>query len=258
MRLDEHFGIEGRVAVVTGGASGLGAAIASGLSRVGARVIVWDLQSDSAAQPTLVDQQDANCLAELRLAVDVTDRGQIEGALEQSVASVGPIDILFNSAGVTHDNGATEIPETVWDRVLAVNASGTFLCCQAVGRHMVERGGGSIINMASTLGVVSRPRKLAYSASKGAVVQLTKSLALEWAPRGVRVNALAPAAFETPMVAYAIAQDPGLLESLVAQSPQGRLGQTEDIVGPAIFLASSASAMITGHVLLVDGGYTAQ
>jgi len=184
----------------------------------------------------------------------VTDGGAVTAAF----AGLDRIDVLVNAAGIG-GWGPTEVyPDETWERVLDVNLTGTFNCCRAAGARMIDAGRGSIVNVASTLGTVGFPGTIGYLASKGGVVQLTRGLAVEWAPRGVRVNALAPSTFETPLVERNRSERPELYERLLELTPMGRFGKPAEIVGPALFLASDASSMVTGHVLAVDGGYVAQ
>ena len=194
----------------------------------------------------------------LSIACDVTRPEEVRAAAERAVAEFGQIDVLFNSAGVTRRVPAEEVPLDQWRWIIEVNLIGLFACCQAVGRVMLGQKRGSIINMASFAALAGLGRgNTAYTASKGGVAALTRELAIEWAPHGVRVNALAPCQMRTPII-EALLTDQALMDRLVAKIPLGRIGEPDDLVGPAIFLASDASRMVTGHVLAVDGGYLAQ
>ncbi|HBY97126.1 MAG TPA: hypothetical protein DEP84_24815, partial [Chloroflexi bacterium] len=189
------------------------------------------------------------------LPLDVTDQPAVVAAVAAIERQHGAIDVLVNCAGINDWCRAADLAPDSWARILDVNLNGTFYCCQAVGRGMLARRHGSIVNLASIAGVVGHPGVLAYAVSKAGVIQLTRSLAVEWAP--VRVNALAPSTFETPLVRRNRLQQPEAYAGLLRRIPLGRTGQPAEIVGPVLFLASDASSMVTGHVLAVDGGYLA-
>ena len=246
----ELFDLSGKVAIVTGASSGIGRAIALGLDAFGARVSVVDIDAAGAEEvarelsnPSLVVQTDVTAEADVRRMVQLTlDR-------------FGQIDISFNIPGVSRRSPILELSLQDWQRMLDVNLTGMFLCLKEVGRVMLERGRGTIVNMASARGLVGGAHHAAYSATKGGVVQLTRSLAAEWAP-GVRVNALAPGYVKTPMV-NEIMQDQAWYEEMANLAAMKRWADPEEMVGPAIFLASDASSFVTGAILSVDGGWTA-
>lgn len=252
-----RFELTGRVALVTGAGRGLGQAIAEGLAEHGARVAVVDLDRDAGERVAAGVDPDGK--ASLAIACDVADEDQAEGAVVRTLEAFGRIDVLVANAGIGDRSAAEDMTIEQWDRVLRVNLRGMWLFDQLVGRHMIDRGGGgSIINMASIAGQVGITTGNAnYAASKGGAIALTRCLAIEWAKHRIRVNAIAPTHFRTPLVAQAIEQNPEAAAYFLGNIPLGRLGEAEDIVGPTVFLASDAAAMVTGHVLNVDGGHTA-
>ncbi len=245
------FRLDNQTAIVVGGAGGLGAAIARGLAEAGAAVAIADANAGGAK--LVADEMLAAGRRALAVAVDVADAGSVEAMAAEVESRLGPVDVLVNSAGITHRSPAAEFPEAQWHRVIAVNLTGVFLASQAVGRRMIARRRGRIINIASIAGELGLPGTIAYSASKGGVVQLTRALAVEWAPHNVRVNAIAPSWFSTN-IGDLIHREPDYEARAMRRVPMGRMGQPGELVGAALYLASDASAMVTGHILAVDGG----
>jgi NAD(P)-dependent dehydrogenase (short-subunit alcohol dehydrogenase family) len=248
------FSLEGRVAIVTGSASGLGRAMAGGLADAGAFVVCADLQGDLNREVV----EEIGSERSVAFDVDVTDEDSVR-ALADFAGERGSVDVLVTSAGIGGRGEAVGYDDGLWEKVMSVNLTGTFRVCRAVGAKMIAgQAGGSIITIASIGGMVAFPGSVGYQASKGGVVQLTRSLAVEWAPHGVRVNAISPGHIATAIVRRQWETEPELKDFFLSRTPLGRLGTPEDLVGAAVFLASEASSMMTGQVLAVDGGYVAQ
>jgi NAD(P)-dependent dehydrogenase (short-subunit alcohol dehydrogenase family) len=252
----EKFRLDGRIAVITGGASGIGLAIADALSEAGARVVVAD--RDPAAIETAV----AGLVAKGRQAegvlMDVTDSARVAEVAEDLVGRLGRVDILVNNAGIARsETPAEDVADEHWLNVLDVNLNGAFWCARAFGRHMLAQGSGAIVNVGSMSGyIVNRPQPQSYyNASKAAVHHLTRSLAAEWASRGVRVNAVAPTYINTAINAFADRQGE-MYRRWIDATPMGRLGEADEVASVVLFLASDAASLMTGAIVLADGGYT--
>lgn len=253
------FSLEGKVVLITGAGRGIGKALALGMASAGADVAITELPEEMTnAQETFqaIKQQGKRGLA---LPLDLRRIQGIPDAVAQAVATLGRLDVLVNNAGWRVPRSALEVIEEEWDHTLDVNLKGLFFCCQAAAREMVPRGGGKIINIASQLGFTGLPERAPYCASKGGVVNLTRALALEWAPYKINVNAIGPGPTRTEMLAQ-LAQASGSIGSisyLTERVPMGRLLEPDELVGAAVFLASDASNMVTGQTIIVDGGWTA-
>jgi NAD(P)-dependent dehydrogenase (short-subunit alcohol dehydrogenase family) len=256
--LRELFGLENRVAVVTGGASGLGAAFSKGLAGAGATVVIADINEALAAEVVAVIEA-AGGRAEVR-PVDVTDVSAVNAFADALVQAHGRVDVLVNSAGAAHRSPIEDFTEEAYDRILALNLKGTYFMCQAVGRKMIAQGRGSIVNIASIGGFIAYPHSSAYLASKGGVVQTTRSFALEWVGHGVRVNAIAPGLCETPLLKKALIESgsSSTTDFIQHRMLRNELIQPEELVAAVIFLAGDGAAKVTGHTLAVDDGYLAQ
>ena len=248
------FDLTGRVALVTGAGRGLGRTLALGLAGAGATVAaVSRTASEVEAVAEEIGETGGQASAH---TVDVRDVQDIARMVDEVVGRHERIDILVNNAGAKVPQDVLDVTEDAWDAVLDTNLRGAFFVAQAVARGMVERGSGKIINVASTYAVVGAVGRATYAASKGGLLQLTRVMALEWASKGINVNAVGPTSIETPMNRE-LFDDEAWRDKAVARIPAGRFCEPEDVVGPVIFLASEASVMVHGHLLLVDGGFTA-
>lgn len=243
--------LKDKVAIVTGAGRGNGRALALGFSREGARLVVADLVAASAHKVSAEITADGG--EALPIEVDVSRRESIEAMVDATLARFGQVDVLVNNAGVMNRDPALELSEAEFDRVIAVNLRGPFLCTQAAARHMQARG-GSIINITSSSAVRTPPNLTAYAASKGGLQALTQALAVDLARYRIRVNAICPAVIRTDLNQDRLAA-PGVTERETARIPLGRLGASSDLVGPAILLASDESAWMTGTSIAVDGGF---
>ena len=252
---DVDFGINGQVALVTGASRGIGRDLAIALATAGATVAA---AGRSAAElGDVVEQIRTAGWRAIAVPMDVSDVAAVRAAVARLEDEQGRIDILVNNAGLGFNHDALDVTEDDWDQMMAVNARGLFFVTQAVARGMVERGYGRIVSLSSQAGLVGIRRHAVYSASKGAVNMLTKVLALEWAPFGVTVNAVAPTFVRTPGTADRL-DDPTFAAEVLTRVPVGRVGTTADVAAAVRYLASPAAGLVTGTVLVVDGGWTAQ
>jgi gluconate 5-dehydrogenase len=250
-----QFSLSGKVAVITGSSRGIGKAIAEAFAAAGASVVV------SARNAELTENVAAAIVARggraTGMPADVRNAADVKRLMQATAERLGRLDILVNSAGISpYWKDAEQMSEAEWDEIIAVNLKGTFLCAQAAGRVMIPQKAGRIINMSSVAGRVALPNLVAYCAAKGGVEQITKVLAVEWAEHHILVNAIAPGYVETDLT-KGIQKRPKLQEAIGRQTPLGRMAKAEEVTGAAIYLASEASAYVTGQTIVVDGGWTA-
>ncbi|GEN23513.1 D-threitol dehydrogenase [Halomonas cupida] len=251
MDVNYSLSLDGKVALVTGAAAGIGKCIAEAYLSQGARVVLVDRNPEVTDIAASLGGKNA-----AGIVADLTRSDSLNDAVEQALEAFGGIDILVNSAGVVELQPAEAFSEENWDRTMSINLKSVFMMCQAVGRHMLERGQGRIINLASQAGLVALDQHLAYCASKAGVISLTKGLALEWSPRGINVNAISPTVVLTELGRKAWAGEVG--EAMKQKIPTRRFAEPEEIAMAALYLAGNGSGMISGENLVIDGGYTAQ
>jgi NAD(P)-dependent dehydrogenase (short-subunit alcohol dehydrogenase family) len=252
----EKFRLPDKTAIVTGGGQGIGFACAEALAEAGARVVIADRDADLAKSAS--DALSGKGYRADAAVIDVTESGQVSELAEKLVTRYGKVDILVNNAGIARSETPAEtVTDEHWLNVIDVNLNGTFWCCRAFGKHMLAAKAGAIVNVGSMSGfIVNKPQEQCfYNASKAAVHHLTKSLAAEWGSRGVRVNAVAPTYIETPLNAF-VKGNPRMYDAWIGGTPMARMGQVDEIASVVLFLASEAASLMTGSIVLVDGGYT--
>ncbi|MBM3486951.1 MAG: glucose 1-dehydrogenase [Alphaproteobacteria bacterium] len=254
--VDQLFRVDGEVALITGGGSGFGRVGAFALAEAGAAIAVTDIDLDSARR-VAADIEAAGGRA-VAFRMDVADRAEVRAVIAEAAALFGGIHILLNSAGIVGRGPTEDLADETWDRVMAVNQTGVFLCSREAGRHMLKAGRGSIINISSIMGLSGGGLypHLSYHATKGALVNMTRALAVEWAKKGVRVNAIAPTFFRTGFGKDLLANN-AMVKAIEDRTPMGRLGDPRELAGGILYLASPASSMVTGHTLAIDGGWLA-
>jgi gluconate 5-dehydrogenase len=252
----KQFDLSGKTAIITGGSKGLGFAMAAGLASAGASVMLVNRHAEEGANAAKVLNQDFGTIV-TSFAADITKAEQTEAMAQKAIDIFGKIDILINSAGINIRGAIDEVTPADFNKVMEVNVNGTWLCCRAVTPHMKKNGSGKIINLASTLGLVGLANRTPYTASKGAVVQMTRALALELAPFNINVNAICPGPFLTEMN-LPIAHTEEAKKFVVGATALGRWAELREIQGAAIFLSSDAASYMVGSMLTVDGGWTAK
>lgn len=249
--------VDGKVALITGGGSGIGKAIAEGLAHFGADVIITEItpkmELGNSVAKDIAEQYGKKVIA---LPLDLPDLKSIQAMTDAAVAQMGKIDILVNNAGIQIAKPALEVTEEDWDKVLDTNLKGAFFCSQSVAKQMIQQKSGRIINMASQNGMIGYFKRAAYCSAKAGMVNLTRVLAIEWAEYGINVNAIGPTFIRTPLAEQTF-KDKAIYDDIISRIPLHRVGEPEEIIGAVVYLASDASTLVTGHTLMVDGGWTA-
>lgn len=258
MNILEQFRLDGKVAIVTGGAMGLGQAMATALAQAGADIVIADIQED-VAQATATTICETEGVQATSLKVDVTNPDDVQKMVDDVVDEFGKIDILINNAGMTINAKAEEMTYEQWNKVINLNLNGVFLVAQAVGRQMIKQGHGNIINTSSMSGLIAnKPQEqCSYNASKAGVIMLTKSLAMEWSKYNIKVNTIAPGYMKTELTKPFFEKGGAMIDDWMGFTPMGRPGLPEELGGIVVYLASDASSFAQGSVFTIDGGYTA-
>lgn len=258
MNILEQFRLDGKVAIVTGGAMGLGQAMATALAQAGADIVIPDIQED-VAQATATTIRETEGVQATSLKVDVTNPDDVQKMVDDVVDEFGKIDILINNAGMTINAKAEEMTYEQWNKVINLNLNGVFLVAQAVGRQMIKQGHGNIINTSSMSGLIAnKPQEqCSYNASKAGVIMLTKSLAMEWSKYNIKVNTIAPGYMKTELTKPFFEKGGAMIDDWMGFTPMGRPGLPEELGGIVVYLASDASSFAQGSVFTIDGGYTA-
>jgi NAD(P)-dependent dehydrogenase (short-subunit alcohol dehydrogenase family) len=247
------FDLPGKVGIVTGGSSGIGLSVAKALARTGVKIAIVNRTAGTGEKAAAEIRKEGGIAASF--PADVTRKDNVEAVVEAIEGEMGAVDILVNSAGINIRRKALEFGLREWQQILDTNLTGTFLACQAVGRRMIARGKGRIVNISSIGSAIGLVDRAPYCSSKGGLSQLTKVLAIEWAPYGITVNAIGPGYMNTPLIANLMKQ-PGFQELVTSQVPLGRVGETEDLHGILLVLCSKAGAYITGQTIYIDGGWS--
>lgn len=248
----EIFNLDGKVAIITGAARGLGKSMAVGLARYGAHVVITDVIDTKDTLMEIKEYDDQS----FDLQVDVSNKSEVEQMIKKTVDQFGSIDIFVNNAGILKSANAEDFSEKDWKKVIDVNLNGVFLCAQAAGKQMIEQQSGKIINVSSIAGLSGYASSAAYSASKAGVISITKTLAAEWGKHNIQINAICPGVFATDMTADYL-KDDEFKEMIKTNVPLGRYATPDELMGTIIYLASNASDYMTGHALIIDGGWTA-
>jgi NAD(P)-dependent dehydrogenase (short-subunit alcohol dehydrogenase family) len=254
--MNPTYDFKGQVALITGAASGMGLATARAFAQAGSAVVLADIDKETLGKATLTLTSAGH--QAMGIVCDVSNEGQVAGMIDRAVASFGRLDMAFNNAGiqVPPSDAADELAEN-FDRVNAINLRGVWACMKHELRHMRTQGSGAIVNCSSLGGLVGLPSRAAYHASKHGVIGLTRSAALEYAPRGIRINAICPGTIDTPMVAEMLQRQAEAMKEIMRDQPIGRLGRSDEIAAAVLWLCSPGSSFVLGHALAVDGGYTA-
>ncbi|WP_176085328.1 SDR family oxidoreductase [Martelella sp. HB161492] len=251
--MSDMFRLDGKYALVTGASQGIGNALAWGLARQGATPVINARNRDHAE--AAVAEFAAKGFAAHAAIFDVTDKKAVDAGVEAVESTIGPIEILVNNAGIQYRTPLEDFPEEQWHRLLETNISGVFFTGQAVARHMIQRGHGKIINICSVQSELARPGIAPYTATKGAVRNLTRGMCTDWAKYGLQINGIAPGYFKTPLN-QALVDNPEFTAWLEKRTPAGRWGNVDELIGACVYLSSPASSFVNGHVLAVDGGIT--